>query len=213
MDIYLLKGFSSQHALSNMDEYASFIDRTIYGIYSKGNDIHTTIHAGHPDGLTLKDLVNLSSLLEHAAFSLAEQCDIPFNPSDIGVKLNIHSPGLIELIGAISGSGVVLSILIFTVNNLLNGGKLNISFKRDGQSNDIDFSVDVTSAGLRGNKQKDKKIELSEKKELLKLVNELDIKSPNIVSSILNGEKITPDMVSEAQQSHSSSSESKDSMQ
>ena len=71
MDIYLLKGFSSQHALSNMDEYASFIDRTIYGIYSKGNDIHTTIHAGHPDGLTLKGLVNLSSLLEHAAFSLA----------------------------------------------------------------------------------------------------------------------------------------------
>lgn len=213
MDIYLAKGFNSQHALSNMDEYASFIDRTIYGIYSKGSDIHTTIYTGHPKGLTLKDLVNLSSLLEQAASSLAEQCNIPFNSSDIGVRLNIHSPGLIELIGELGGGGIILSILIFTLNNLINGGKLNISFKRNGQSKDIDFSVDVTSVGSRGHNQKDKKIELSEKTELLKLVNELGIKSPDIVSSILNGEKITPDMISEAQQSHSLSSESENSVQ
>ena len=32
MDIYLSKRFDPHHALSSMGEYASFIDRTIYGI-------------------------------------------------------------------------------------------------------------------------------------------------------------------------------------
>ena len=63
MDIYLAKGFNSQHALSNMDEYAPYINRTIYGIYSKGNELHTTLHAGHPNGLTLKELVELSRFI------------------------------------------------------------------------------------------------------------------------------------------------------
>ena len=43
-------------------------------------------------------------------------------------------------------------------------------------------------------------------------MNELDIKSPDIISSILNGEKITPEMVSEAQKNNKLSSESKDTM-
>ena len=97
MDIYLVKGFNSQHALSNMDEYAPYINRTIYGIYSKGDELHTTIHAGHPNGLTLKELVKLTACIEESARSIAEQCEIPFDSSEIEVKLNIHSPGLIEI--------------------------------------------------------------------------------------------------------------------
>lgn len=201
MDIYLSKGFSSQHALSNMDDYAPFIDRTIYGIYSKGDEIHTTIHAGHPNGLSLKDLVELSTTLERTASSIAEQCEIPFTSSDIRVKLNIHSPGLIELIGALVVGGTVLSVLMFSLNNLINGGHIDLSFKKDGTTNDINFSVNSTSPGLRGNNQEDKRIELTEKTELLKLVGELDIKTPEMISAILNGEKITPEMISEATES------------
>ncbi len=210
MDIYLAKGFSSQHALSNMDDYAQFIDRTIYKIYSKGDEVHTTLHAGHPNGLTLKDLVDLSTYLDKAAASIAEQCEIPYNSSDIGVKLNIHSPGLVELIGCMAAGGVVISLLMFSLNNLINGGSLNLSFKRDGTTKDIDFSVNSTSPGLRGHNQEDKKIELTEKTELLNLINNLDIKTPEIVSAILNDEKITPEMISEAQTKAISSSESED---
>lgn len=198
MDIYLAKGFNSQHALSNMDEYAPFIDRTIYGIYSKGDDLHTTIHAGHPNGLTLKELVNLSSYIEKAACTLAEQCEIPFDSSQIEVKLNIHSPGLIELIGALSGGGIILSLLMFALNNLLNGGKLNISFKKE-ESGKLDFSINSETAGLYGNHQKEKRIELTEKTQLLDIVDKLDVKTPEVISAILNGDKITPQMISKAQ--------------
>ena len=198
MDIYLSKGFNSQHALSNMDEYAPYINRTIYEIYSKGNELHTTLHAGHPNGLTLKELVELSSSIEQASYSLAEQCNIPFDSSQIEVKLNIHSPGLIELIGAVSGGGIVLSLLLFSISNLLNGGKLNISLKREGKGK-LDFSVNSESVGIHGHSQKDKRIELTEKTQLLELVNKLDVKTPEIVSAILNGEKITSEMIHETQ--------------
>lgn len=212
MDIYLAKGFSSQHALSNMDDYAQYIDRTIYGIYSKGDQIHSTIHAGHPNGLTLKDLVDLTSYLNDSATSIAKQCGIPYDPSSINVKLNIHSPGLIEFIGAMAAGGVVISLLMFSINNLINGGKLNLTYKKDGKTNDIDFSVSSTSAGIRGNDQKDQKIDLEKKTELLTLVDTLGIKTPEIVSAILNDEKVTPEMISEAQTKAISSSESEDNM-
>lgn len=212
LDIYLSKGFGSQHALSNMDEYASYIDRTIYGIYSKGDELHTTIHAGHPNGLTLKELVSLSKSLEEAASSLATQCEISFDSSEIEVKLNIHSPGIIELISYAAGAGIVLSILAFSLNNIINGGKFNLTFKKDAATKNIDFSIDSESSGIRGNNQKDKKLELQSKTELLQLVSDLGIKSPDIISAILNGEKITSEMISEAQDGHPLSSESENSV-
>ncbi len=199
MDIYLAKGFNSQHALSNMDEYAPYINRTIYGIYSKNNELHTTLHAGHPNGLTLKELVKLSTYIEQASCSIAEQCEIPFDSSQIEVKLNIHSPGLIELIGALSGGGIILSLLIFSINNLLNGGKIDISLKKDEETGDLDFSVVSESPGIYANVQKGKRIEFKEKTELLDIIERLDVKTPEIVSAVLNGDKITPQMISDAQ--------------
>lgn len=213
MDIYLAKGLNSQHALSNMDEYSSFIDRTIYSIYSKGDKLHTTLHAGHPNGLTLKELVDLSTSLDESAKFLAEQCGIPYDPSDIEVKLNIHSPGIIELIGCITASGVVLSLLMFSLNNLINGGKLAISLKKDSETGNIDFTVNSESDGIKGHQEKADKLELKKKTELLQMMNDLDIKSPEIISSILNGEKVTPTMIADAQSHQKLSSETEDAVE
>ena len=112
--------------------------------------------------------------------------------------MNIHSPGLIELIGGLAGGGVVLSVLTFSINNLVNGGKLNISLKKDGETNKLDFSVNSESLGIYGNLQEMKRIELAEKAQLLDIVDKLDVKTPEIVSAILNGDKVTPQMISEA---------------
>ena len=141
------------------------------------------------------------------------QCDIPFDSSEIEVKLNIHSPGIIELISYASAGGIVLSLLIFSISNIINGGKFNLSFKRDAETKDIDFSISSETSGLRGNTQEDNRIELQKQVELLQLVNDLDIKSPDIISSILNGEKITPEMISEAQSNNLLSSKAEDNMQ
>jgi len=60
--------------------------------------------------------------------------------------------------------------------------------------------------------QKGKRIELTEKTQLLDIVDKLDVKTPEIISAILNGDKITPQMVSEAQAIDMSPFESKNTM-
>ena len=89
-------------------------------------------------------------------------------------------------------------MLTFSINNLVNGGKLNISLKKDGETNKLDFSVNSESLGIYGNLQEMKRIELAEKAQLLDIVDKLDVKTPEIVSAILNGDKVTPQMISEA---------------
>ena len=152
-------------------------------------------------------MVTLSATLEESANSLAKQCDIEFDSSNIEVKLNIHSPGVIELIGAISGAGIVLSLLIFSINNLINGGNLSLTYKKDDETGKTNFSVQSKSVGFKGHDEKASQLELQKKSELLDIVNNLDIKSPEIISAILNDEKITPDMIAEAQKQSSSESE------
>lgn len=49
--------------MSNIDDCASLINRSIYKFYDTETDIHAIIHAGHPDGLSLKELKDLVNAL------------------------------------------------------------------------------------------------------------------------------------------------------
>lgn len=194
MDIYFLKAFSSQHALSCMDEYAPFIDRAIYPIYQKGSETHTTIHAGHPNGLTLKELAEFTNCLISSIDDISEQCSIEIPDEDIHVKLNIHSPGLIELIGYGLGAGVAISLILFTINHLINGGTFKIALKKDTLNN-LDFSIESESKGIREQDRSDKELNLKEKESLISLIKDLDIKSPEVIAAVLNGDKVSADML------------------
>lgn len=183
-DIYLMKAFNSQHALSKMNDYAPYIDRTIYPIYKKNDEVHSTLHAGHPNGMSLKELSDLALNLNSAIADISEQCELPIKEKEIQVKLNIHSPGLIELIGYGAAAGVFVSILMFSINHLINGGKLNLSFKKDDKGN-IDFSVDAETKGLKGRAEERKKLELKEQAQMATLIKELDVKNPELISDVL----------------------------
>lgn len=203
MDIYLSKGFNSQHALSSLNEYSSFIDRTLYPIYSKGSELHSTIHAGHPNGLSLRDLSLFIQSLEKSIDNISEQCGIEATANDIDVKLNFHSPGLIELIGYTTAAGIPIALITFALNNLINGGTFRVSFKRADSS--LDFSIESTTDGIMGSKRKDKELELKEKDTYLQLIKDLDIKSPDLIANIINGEKITADQIATGTASESNS--------
>lgn len=176
LDIYLIKAFSSHHAISSINEYAEFIDRNIYPIYVKGEEIHSTIHAGHPNGLTLRELVDLSTNFEKSIIDLSEQCNLKYNEKSYYIKVNIHSPGLLEIIGHGAEAICALSIFMFSLNHLINGGKTKIGFKSDEKS--TEFFVESESKGLRGRDLEFKEFELKQREELLKLTKELQIKSP-----------------------------------
>lgn len=187
LDIYLSKAFSSHHAISSVNEYAEYIDRNIYSIYLKGQEMHSTLHAGHPNGLTLRELVELSSSLESSLMDLSENFGLEYRNDNYMVKINIHSPGLMEFIGIGAGAGVCISILMFAINNLRNGGKFKIGLKVDSVSGNVEFSLESETKGERGRDFEFKELELRHQEELLKLVEDLQIKSPEFI--VLNSEQ------------------------
>lgn len=196
MDIYLSKGFSSQHALSSLNDYSSYIDRTLFPIYSKGNELHSTIHAGHPNGLSLHDLSLFIQCLEKSIDDISEQCGVETSSKDIDVKLNFHSPGLLEMIGYTMTSGMAIALVTFAINNLINGGTFKVSCKRAKSS--LDFSLESSTDGLKGSKRKDKELELKEKETYMHLIKDLDIKDPGLIANIINGEKVSAEQISQA---------------
>ena len=183
-DIYLMKAFNSQHALSKMNDYAPYIDRAIYPIYKKSDEVHSTFHAGHPNGMSLKELSDLALSLNNAISDISEQCELPISEKDIQVKLNIHSPGLIELIGYGAAAGTFVSILMFSINHLINGGSFNLSFKKDDKGS-FDFSLNTETKGLKGRDQEQKKLELKEQAQMATLIKELDVKNPDLISEVV----------------------------
>lgn len=182
LDIYLIKAFSSHHAISSINDHAEYIDRTLYPIYIKGEELHSVIHAGHPNGLTLRELVELSTNYELSIMDLCEQLGVEYNQSDYNVKINIHSPGLMEFIGYGAIAGIAISVFMFSLNHFINGGKFKIGFKRDQNTKNIEFILESETKGLRGRDLDFKEVELKQQAELQKLTNNLQIKSPEFKS-------------------------------
>lgn len=178
LDIYLVKAFSSHHAISSINEYAEFIDRNLYSIYTKQEELHSTVYAGHPNGLTLRELVELSRNLELSLIDLCEQFGMEYDEESYNVKINIHSPGVMEFIGYGAAAGIALSIFMFSLNHLINGGKFKIGLKRDKVTKSTEFILESGTKGLRGRDIELKELELKKQDELKKLVKDLQIESP-----------------------------------
>lgn len=195
-DIYLTRAINSQHALSQMNEYAPYIDRAIYPIYRKNNEVHSTLHAGHPNGMNLKELAQFSNTILSLVDDISDQCGISIADDDVQVKINIHSPGLIELIGLTAGGGIAVAIILFAVNHLINGGKFNLSFTKS-PTGEVNFSIGSETPGIKGSEQNDRELDLKEKEMLITLIKDMDIKNPQAIAAIANGKSITADMLAQ----------------
>lgn len=186
IDVYLIKAFSSHHAISDISEYADYINRELYSIYRTNDSIHSIIRAGHPCGMNLNELKSLIDLLEGTMQETAQATGIPYDPNKIQVKLNIHSPGIIEIVTALGAIGVLVAISMLTWNHVKNGGKLKVGLKIGDK---IDFSAEAESPGIEGRKIEAQKLEydhqikefvFSQEQKLRELSYRLDMTIPEI---------------------------------
>jgi Uncharacterized conserved protein len=167
IDVYLARAFSSHHAISDISEYSSFIDRELYSIYLADGMIHSIIRAGHPNGVSFKELQELLDILDDTLKESSKISGIRYDPKELQVKLNIHSPGLIELIGFL-GSGALLAIGMFAWNHIKNGGetKFNLEFDK------LKVSSESKSPGIEGRRNERLKIEYDHQIQELKIEQE-----------------------------------------
>ena len=128
MDIYLQNTIKAQQAIFPLNDHADYIDRNVMDIYFKNDILHSIIRTNQDGDITLTELKFLIDFI-YDGISQSNEGLNDISPDDVRVKLNIHSPGIIEII-SIRTMSIVGLITLFSVWSVhRNGGKVNISGK------------------------------------------------------------------------------------
>lgn len=176
IDVYLVKAFSSHHAISDLSDYADYINRELYPIYTRNNNIHSIIRTGHKDGLTFGELKSLIDLFAETMDTVSVAVNTHYDINDVKVKLNINSPGVIEIIAALSGTGILVAMAMMAWNHVKSGGKLKINLKIKEA---VEFSAETESLGIEGRRNEAKRIEADRQIREITLSNELKLRELN----------------------------------
>jgi len=176
IDVYLIKAFSSHHAISDVSDYADYINRELYPIYTRDHNIHSIIRTGHPDGLTFGELKSLIDLLSENMNEISSVTGFAYDANDVKVKLNINSPGIMEIIAGFSGAGICVAIIMLAWNHVQSGGKLKLNLKIKDH---LEFSAETESLGIRGRENEAHQIRAEHDIKEITLANELKLRELN----------------------------------
>lgn len=174
LDPYLFGLLYSQHAISSANDYAHFIDRTINRFFIKGNQAHIVLEVNRESDIYGMDLIKLVNSTLGMVDSFNKFAESNLNKDHVQIKINVQSPGVIELFGHIDE--IVIIALVMTI---LIGGKVSlfkmITLETPGLIEKVRQFIEMHQKhGL------DKeKIELEKKeKEFQQSINSLQIKIP-----------------------------------
>lgn len=133
LDVYLHSLLNIEQLVSNINDYASFIDRTLYSFYIKGDKAYSVFQVNKDYNIPALELSSLIYNIVSMVDKINELSDEEFNlnKKEINVKINVQSSGPIELSGVIETLVWVTVILIG-----IFGGEINFihlfQFKTDG---------------------------------------------------------------------------------
>lgn len=122
LDPFLFRLFYSQHAVTDANPYAAFIDRTLYPIFIKGNKAHLILDVRRSDGIPASSLASLIIGGLNLVETFAQETGTDLDKDSIEIRINVQSPGTIEFLGSIDPVLVLTIILAFIV-----GGNANIN--------------------------------------------------------------------------------------
>lgn len=179
MDMYLLKAFSSHHSISNIDDAANFVNRNIFDIYTTEDTFHSIIHARHPDGMSFSDLKTLVNSLDGALQEVSRCAGIDYEPDQLDVKLNIHSPGLIEISVAAMGIAIAISIVLFAISHYRHGGNIELSFNKS-KDEGLSFKLKSESTGTSAFKIQEQVVDTDCIERLARLQETIQVEYPNL---------------------------------
>ncbi|MEV2910845.1 hypothetical protein ABNF65_20085 [Paenibacillus larvae] len=147
LDPYLYKMMNTHHTISNADDYAHFIDRTLHSFYVKDNKAFFVVHVNQEKDIPAIDIINyVSSVLDLVPLvQNPEEPDKEFTKDQIELKMNVQSPGLIEF----SSQSVLLMIIVGGLLISLVGGKIKFTRKVNGkEEQQSETGLEVESEGL-----------------------------------------------------------------
>ena len=177
LDPNLFRLMFSHHTISEADFYAEHIDKEINSFFIKGDRAHLVLGVQSKNDIKARELFEMGTLSLDILDEFTKEEKLAFDTDEINVKLNVQSPGLIELSGLDIGGIVLLGIILIVISGggfeVALSDKFKLSLKTDG-------IIEKVRKFLRTNSK------INTKKQLLeKHMKDLDIKDPEDLVKIL----------------------------
>ncbi|GGB56931.1 hypothetical protein GCM10011409_38140 [Lentibacillus populi] len=131
LDPYLYKMMNSHLTISNANDYADSIDRTLYSFYYKGDKAHLVLDVNQSKNIPLVDLLDALQ----TPLDLVELIHNPYYPEktyrkkDLDAKIRVQSQGIIEFVS--SGGAFSLVVLLGLGIVGLAGGKFKFNASKE----------------------------------------------------------------------------------
>ena len=138
LDSNLYGLLNSHGAVSDASKYAYSIDRELSSFYIKGNKAHIVQRVTTTDDVSAIELINFVSNNLNLIDLYNELFDENVSKKDVTMKLNVQSPGPIDLQGTIYIIGIIATLGVFLV-----GGQAKFNKNKDG-----DMQGEISSKGL-----------------------------------------------------------------
>lgn len=166
---------TAHNAISNVDNYADYINRILFSNYYRDGILHVTFNVKEKENIPAIEINRfITSILEYMN-EINIQYNLNADVEDVNLKISVQSPGPIEFFGNIFNfatdniGGILLISFIFL---MFVGGE----FKFNSKKSDTEKSLEIKTEGVigriiefikEGNKQKN-----TEKRLLLKEKND-----------------------------------------
>ena len=138
LDSNLYGLLNSHGAVSDASKYSYSIDRELSSFYIKGDRAHIVQRVTTTDDVSAMELINFVSNNLNLIDLYNEVFEKNISKNDITMKLNVQSPGPIDLQGSVLAIGAIATIGVFIV-----GGQAKFKKNKDG-----DIEGEVSSKGL-----------------------------------------------------------------
>ncbi|MCF8337919.1 MAG: hypothetical protein K9I74_08045 [Bacteroidales bacterium] len=177
LDPNLFRLMFSHHTISEADQYAEHIDKEINSFFIKGEKAHIVLGVQAHQDIKAKELFQLGLLPLEIFDEFCNEANLQYRSEDFNVKLDVQSPGFIEISGLAIGGIVILGIILVAIA----GGGFDLNYKKD-------FKIGIKTEGIieKISKFLKTKSNIRTKKELLeKHMKDLNIKDPQELIDIL----------------------------
>jgi hypothetical protein len=178
LDPNLYKLMFSHHTITETNNYGEFIDKITNSFFIKNAKAHLVLDVQTKAEIKAKDLFQMGAISLELLDDFCEAENLSYKSDDFNVKLNLQSPGHIELSGITMGGIVIIGIILVS----LAGGGFSIKL---GQELSIDLKTDGIVEKIRAFLKSNSNVQT--KRALLeKHMKDLEIKDPEDLIKVLH---------------------------
>jgi hypothetical protein len=168
----------AHQTITDVTEWAQWIDILLFDFFKKGNNYHYNLEVNRADGINARDLFQACVDLLKLADDFTAEIGIDQDSGAMDTRINLNSPGDIELITSAAKYIFVIAAIVVGIN----GGGIKFNLKKAGLSCNVSTDGLIKTINKFLSDRKNRQLADSLKDKL----NNLQVDSPADVVKILD---------------------------